>query len=101
MVTYLGSGVPILFHGPEESAAGRLLDAHGAAAALHSLDAAIMARDLRASADNLEETVQGALRLARAQFLLADQRQRFWEMVGTQAAATAAVPRAPEVIARA
>jgi hypothetical protein len=101
MVTYLGSGVPILFHGPEESAAGRLLAAHGAAVALHSLDPTVMARDLRARVDGLEETVQGALHLARRQFLLTDQRQRFWEMVGTQAAATITVHRTPEVIANA
>ena len=35
MVAYLGSGVPILYHGPAESAAARLLLRHGAALMCH------------------------------------------------------------------
>lgn len=81
LITYLGAGVPILYHGPADSAAGKLLAQN---------DAAIMA-----TADHPEEVaeiiLQGLARgpelvmnahaLAEREFLLEDQRSRFWSAV--------------------
>jgi glycosyltransferase involved in cell wall biosynthesis len=79
MVTYIGSGIPILYHGPTNSAAFDLLHRHQAAIFLTSLDAGEIATQL----SNLTETdrmraVENALALARREFMLTDQTQKFW-----------------------
>ena len=84
MVTYLGSGIPILFHGPKESAAHVLLSDAGAAFCFDSLEASELAKLLAGVAGNPELGRQHALKameLARAKFLLSDQRSRFWNSI--------------------
>jgi hypothetical protein len=85
MITYLGSGVPILYHGPTDAAACVLLKRNKAAFAATSLDPAEIAMVLReaidGSSERTGEQVRNALQLAREQFLLADQRERFWSPI--------------------
>ena len=81
MVTYLGSGVPILFHGPEDAAAANLLRRGDAALIAGSPDARTVATALSASSDRRTQVADNALRLARQQFLLSDIRSRFWEPI--------------------
>jgi len=81
MVTYLGSGLPMLFHGPPTSAAGSLLGQAGAALAAGSLDVREVAEALSFGADQGARVAERALRLARRRFLLADVRARFWEPI--------------------
>ncbi len=89
MVTYLGSGLPILYHGPTSSAAFQLLQKDAAALFCTTLSPEEIARTLdqitplerRAAASN-------ALRLARREFMLADQSRKFW---GTISAGLSAV----------
>jgi hypothetical protein len=79
MVSYLGSGVPILFHGPRESAAAGLLERNRAALACHSLDEAELASLLSSSAlvTTRTDTVTNALQLARCTFPLPELRRKF------------------------
>ena len=81
MVTYLGSGLPILYHGPEDAAAFKLLTGHRAAIMCTTLDAETIAKQLVEAASNREIIVNNALALARARFMLADQQRRFWEPI--------------------
>ena len=81
MITYLGSGLPILYHGPEDAAACKLLTRHQAAFVCATLDAEEIARCLLDSVSRRESTVSNALALARSQFMLADQQKRFWEPI--------------------
>lgn len=79
MVTYVGSGLPILFHGPETSAACRLLHEHQAALPVTTLAPAEIAAALSGMTTESRRTaVENALTLARREFMLADQKQRFW-----------------------
>ena len=79
MVTYVGSGLPILYHGPTTSAAFDLLEKHRAAIAVTSLAPEEIAARLRALTVEERNTVAAnALGLARDEFMLADQRQKFW-----------------------
>jgi hypothetical protein len=79
MVTYVGSGVPILFHGPESSAAFTLLGKHRAAVLIPTLVADDIADTLlRLDNKDRAEITQNALALARSNFMLADQVERFW-----------------------
>ncbi len=78
MITYLGSGLPILYHGPAEAAAGALLAKHDAAISICSLDPAQIAKVLHGRQGETTETVCHALTLGRHQFLLQDIRNRFW-----------------------
>lgn len=82
MITYLGSGLPILFHGPADSAAGRLLIKNDAAFACHSNNPINLAQTLT-QAFGLErnQVVLSALNLANRQFQLAEIRDRFWEPI--------------------
>jgi hypothetical protein len=86
MVTYLGSGLPILYHGPIESAAGGLLSRNGAAIICGSNSNEEMKAAL-ASALNAStaETVTAALNLADRRFKLSDIRDRFWSEVASAA----------------
>lgn len=84
MITYLGSGIPILYHGPTDSAAYELLDQHRAAFTHTSLDTTKLVQMMRTFLHSPEtgRTVAGnALQLARAQFLLERQRRVFWTQV--------------------
>lgn len=84
MVTYLGSGLPILYHGPAEAAAGAMLAQHQAAIPVNSLEPQRIAEALASIPPpgvdrSTSRTVSNALELARRQFRLADQRERFWQ----------------------
>jgi hypothetical protein len=83
MVTYLGSGVPILYHGPAGTAACNILAKHRAAALATSLQpneiAAVLGDLLRPNV--AIELAENALQLARASFLRANQCKKFWREV--------------------
>jgi hypothetical protein len=78
LVTYAGTGIPILMHGPADSAAARLLQAHDAAIMATEPDGASVADVLAANAERGPSLAANALDLARSRFLLADQRSAFW-----------------------
>ena len=81
LVTYLVSGIPILFHGPKNSAACALLSEAYAALIFDSLELKAMAELLANVVLNPEDClscVERSLLLARRQFQLSDQRNRFW-----------------------
>ena len=79
MVTYLGSGVPMLYHGPPDSAAYQLLKKHAAAVAITTLDPKEIAAALaQLNPQTRSEVAANALALARREFMLEDQTQKFW-----------------------
>ena len=83
MVTYLGSGLPILYHGPAGTAAHNLLSKHRAAALITSLDpeeiAGVLAELLPDDAGS--ELAANALSLARTNFLRSEQHEKFWDPI--------------------
>lgn len=82
MVTYLGSSVPILFHGPNSSAAFELLNKHHAAVLMPTLVPEEIARALAELTPELRtEISRNALELARSRFMLVDQTRRFWSTI--------------------
>jgi glycosyltransferase involved in cell wall biosynthesis len=82
MVTYLGSGVPILYHGPADSAAFQLLTKHDAAVASTSTEAHQIARVLGSLTDERRAAIAtNALRLAASDFMLDQQTERFWRTI--------------------
>jgi hypothetical protein len=81
LVTFLGSGVPILYHGPDDAAAGRLLGDAGAAIAAHTLEPEAIATALSFEPDHARAVVRAASELARDRFLLEKQRCRFWQPI--------------------
>jgi hypothetical protein len=84
MVTYLGSGVPILFHGPGDAAAANLLRRADAAVIAESPDPGAIVSALSADRDRMARVAGNALLLARQQFLLPDIRARFWTPIVEQ-----------------
>ncbi len=82
MVTYVGSGIPIVYHGPATSAAFELLHRNNAAIFLTTLDAPEIAKSLTQITGNVSETiVANALALARREFMIADQTRKFWNTI--------------------
>jgi glycosyltransferase involved in cell wall biosynthesis len=84
LVTYLGSGLPIVYHGPSNSAGCQLLQEHRAAFLVTSKDAAAMAMTLDSVSTDpaaARAVTVRALELARSQFMLADQRRKFWDAI--------------------
>lgn len=81
MISYLGSGLPILYHGPKDAAACNLLVKHQAALICTTLDAGSIAAQTMAGMQARGEVVNNALALARSRFMLEDQQQRFWQPV--------------------
>jgi hypothetical protein len=79
MVSYLGSGLPILYHGPRDSAAARLLERYRAAITCYSLDETEIVTALLSalSPENRGEIAGHGLDLARTEFSLANLRGRF------------------------
>jgi glycosyltransferase involved in cell wall biosynthesis len=87
MVTYVGSGVPILYHGPTTSAAFELLNGAGAAIAVTSVSPDAIAHALaEASPARRELVARNALDLARREFMLSRQTDRFWGAISAQLA---------------
>lgn len=78
LVTYLGSGIPILYHGPEDAAANRLLADANAAIRLNTNEPEMMARILMDGLKKRNEIVENALKLARERFDLKVQQKKFW-----------------------
>ena len=93
MVKYLGSGKPIVYHGPAEGAAYEILAEHDAAILVHSLDTDDIAEALAGGLERAAEIAGNGLALARRSFRLADQRARFWQ------ALPAPLPSAPSLVA--
>lgn len=82
MVTYVGSGIPIVYHGPTDSAAFDLLQRNNAAIFLLTLDPAEVAESLAQLTDGrCAEVVTNAGELARREFMLADQTHKFWDAI--------------------
>ncbi|MDQ6623165.1 MAG: hypothetical protein M3Y86_06735 [Verrucomicrobiota bacterium] len=78
MVTYAGSGVPILYHGPAASAAFHLLDRADAAIPITTLVPQEIAAALAAlTSERRHRTAANALELARREFMLSRQSERF------------------------
>jgi len=82
MVTYVGSGVPILYHGPPTSAAFALLNKHRAAIEITSLEPAEVAIAFaELNATRKAEVAANALALAEREFMIADQYRKFWRTI--------------------
>lgn len=83
MVTYLGSGIPILYHGPVGTAAYNMLEKERSAALATSLDpsetAHVLAEFLKN--DTACRLAENALQLARRSFLRSTQHAKFWQRV--------------------
>jgi hypothetical protein len=78
MVTYLGSGIPILYHGPADAAAARLLADNGAAHCVVLPSVAALRTFFSREPQMDTEVAAAALRLAHSRFLLSDVLERFW-----------------------
>ncbi|PEN12819.1 hypothetical protein CRI94_12500 [Longibacter salinarum] len=81
MITYVASGVPILYHGPEQSAAADLLRRHDAGILSESLDPKDILSAVRSIPERRAHVVKGALELAESRFRIEEQRRRFWNVV--------------------
>jgi glycosyltransferase involved in cell wall biosynthesis len=83
MVSYLGSGIPILYHGPPGTAAYNLLCQNRAAIFATSLDAgevaAVLAGFLRDHSGPV--VAANALSLVRRDFLRREKHDKFWQRV--------------------
>lgn len=82
MITYLGSGLPILYHGPKDAAACELLGSHNAAFLALSDNPDQVARCLQ-DVDNTPDIVRNALALGRSEFQLETQRHHLWSTLDT------------------
>ncbi len=79
MVTYAGSGVPILYHGPAASAAHDLLQRNNAAILLTTLEPEEIAAVLAGlTGEKRAKIATNALALAEREFMLVDQTRKFW-----------------------
>lgn len=81
MITYLGSGIPIIYHGPTDSAAYQLLEQNRAAFLHTSLDVDPLleiTRKILREPEIGRAVAENALQLARSEFLLERQRRVFW-----------------------
>lgn len=80
MVTYAGSGVPILYHGSAASAAYDLLRKNNAAILLTTLDPEEIAETLSGlTRGKRAHIAANALALAGREFMLVDQTRKFWD----------------------
>jgi hypothetical protein len=79
MVTYAGSGVPIVYHGPAASAAHDLLHKNNAAILLTTLEPEEIAAVLSGLTQEKRRNIAtNALALAEREFMLAEQTRKFW-----------------------
>ncbi len=81
MVGYLGSGLPILYHGPAEAAACKTLESFGAAQCATTPNSASLKEALYALLERYEPLALAGLSLARERFLYDDNFRRFWDGV--------------------
>lgn len=81
-VSYLATGIPIIYHGPRDSATGRLLAKHDAAVFLDNLNPEQLASELEHLSDSRrKEIASNALELARTNFRLRDQQRNFRDAI--------------------
>ena len=84
MVTYLSSGVPIIYHGPADSAAGTYLAKNRAAFQINSTDheeiIKVLSEAYLTTARSVEIS-QNAMACARRDFDADDLKRRFWNAV--------------------
>jgi len=85
LVTYLGAGLPIVYHGPSYAAAAQLLQNYGAAVIVDAQSANQVADGFMKAHQNREMLVRNALRMAREEFWLKDQRRTFWDTISARA----------------
>jgi len=79
LISYLGSGVPILYHGPKNSAVAHCLERNDAALFAFDARAETIARVLaETSAERLVTVASNALSLARRDFTSSVVKDRFW-----------------------
>ena len=78
MITYLGSGIPILYHGPAESAVAELLTEYGAALLITAPGIDPLVKALHLSRESRRAIAEAAGKLARQKFLSSEIRCRFW-----------------------
>ena len=78
LISYLGMGRPIIYHGPAEAAAAQLLAKHDAAVLVCSNDPLELRAALERCRREGTQLVENALSLAREQFDDAVIRRRFW-----------------------
>jgi hypothetical protein len=95
LVTYVGSGLPILYHGPREAAACRLLEDAGAAALVTSLDPSKLAAGIARAVAEREELATAALELAHERFDLERIRHRFWAAIDSTTSQGFEAPSVP------
>jgi glycosyltransferase involved in cell wall biosynthesis len=82
MVTYLASGIPILYHGPSDAAAGSLLARESAAFHCNSLDTDQIAFTIQETLGNSRNQItQNALQLSKSRFNLENIRNLFWDTI--------------------
>jgi glycosyltransferase involved in cell wall biosynthesis len=77
LVTYLGTGRPIVYHGPKEAAAARLLIEHDAAIVVDSPRPEDLVAALDRGLPQARSMGANALALARREFAVSDVRDRF------------------------
>jgi hypothetical protein len=77
LVTYLGTGRPILYHGPRDSAAARLLSENNAAIVVDSPSPEHLVAALERGLPRARAIGANALALARREFSVSHVRQRF------------------------
>ena len=83
MITYLGSGLPIIYHGPVKAAVSQLLAQHQAAIMINSLDPHCIVETLIKQREKTPAIVQNALDLAGKQFRLIEQKNKFWFLLNS------------------
>jgi len=81
MITYLGAGLPILLHGPRDSAAYRLLSDAGACIGCFSNDVDELRQALLSIDLARHRLAENALRLGRERFMSDGVRKRFWQAI--------------------
>lgn len=79
MISYLGGSGSILYHGPGESAACKLLQKTDSAVCCTSLNADELADCIRVLLTGKSEVSKNAKLLARKEFNLKNIQQRFWQ----------------------
>lgn len=80
-VTYLASGIPILYHGPQEAALATMLQSAAAARMVFSDEVTDLAAELNRWCRDPNMTVPSALKLAKDRFNPNLQRKAFWDGV--------------------
>lgn len=81
MISYLGSGRPILYHGPAHAAACTLLEKHGAGQIVSETGVDALVSGCYELLQHYDTLAAAGLTLAKRRFLLQGIRERFWGAV--------------------